>query len=186
MSYAVKKALQIDGWMWQTELEWLARRASAYDSILEVGSWKGRSTKALALSTPGTVLAIDAWDTTLDDQEGTYGEALRRGWKAIFKDFLNNLFDEIFAERLSFIKSPFVGDAIDNQKGFTMIFLDGDHRYGAVKSDILLALELLEYDGGLLCGHDYSPDCPDVMRAVDEMLPDRKIMPEGRIWYVEL
>jgi hypothetical protein len=59
------------------------------------------------------------------------------------------------------------------------------HDYGKVKEDILAWRPLL-VPGGLLCGHDYSWEewGVGVIRAVDELLPDRQVGPES-IWWVQ-
>ena len=55
---------------------------------------------------------------------------------------------------------------------FDFIFVDASHDYQSVKDDIL-AWQPLLVDGGVFCGHDYNyPQCPDVKRAVDELIPD--------------
>lgn len=186
MSYAAKKAAEIDGWMEPAELEWLARQASARHRILEVGCWKGRSTKALALSTPGSVFAIDAWDKTLDDPEGTYGEALERGWAAIYTDFLANLMYERESGKVKIARCPFQdSDGILANESFNMIFIDGDHRYEAVKRDIAISFDLAE-SGALLCGHDYGNGNPGVDQAVNELVPGHNLMQGGSIWFKEM
>jgi hypothetical protein len=54
-------ALAIDGWMSEREVAWLAHMAAQHHRIVELGSWKGRSTRALGDNTPGTVWAVDTW-----------------------------------------------------------------------------------------------------------------------------
>lgn len=50
------------------------------------------------------------------------------------------------------------------------IYIDGNHAYGEVKQDIILALKLLK-PNGILCGHDYKfRGSPGVERAVKELL----------------
>ena len=46
-----------------------------------------------------------------------------------------------------------------------LVFLDADHSYEAVKRDIQWALQKRTK---IICGHDYSPEWPGVMRAVNE------------------
>ena len=48
----ISHAINIPGWMSVEELTYLAEAASKSNIIVEVGSWKGRSTIALAANTP--------------------------------------------------------------------------------------------------------------------------------------
>lgn len=52
---------------------------------------------------------------------------------------------------------------------FELVFVDGDHRFASVKTDLLHAEALLNA-GGVLAVHDYGEDtCPDVRTAVDSL-----------------
>ncbi len=59
----IKDALATEGWMKPSDLEWLAEKASTFQTIVEVGSWMGRSTMAMADDTEGfgAILAVDTW-----------------------------------------------------------------------------------------------------------------------------
>lgn len=66
---------------------------------------------------------------------------------------------------------------------YDLVYLDGDHTYKGVKQDIEMYGPLA---GKVLCGDDYDVDLPDVagvIRAVDELLPERQTF--GRFWWVE-
>src|SRR5262245_48308471 len=65
-SERLDEALAIPGWMFEAELAWLEEQALERTIIVEIGSWQGRSTKALA-ATPGTVYAVDDWRGENDD-----------------------------------------------------------------------------------------------------------------------
>lgn len=47
------------------------------------------------------------------------------------------------------------------------IYIDGDHSYRGIKIDIELARKKVKV-GGFICGHDYTPQFPGVIQAVDE------------------
>jgi len=53
------RARAITGWMADDELLWLARVARGCQRIVEVGSYQGRSTRALADHCPGVVFCVD-------------------------------------------------------------------------------------------------------------------------------
>ena len=81
------KAESIQGWMSRDELNWLHAIAASVESIVEVGSWKGRSTVALASGCPGQVCAVDTWKGSEDELETTHKEAKTED---IYGQFLDN------------------------------------------------------------------------------------------------
>jgi MMP 1-O-methyltransferase len=175
----------IDGMMQEGELELLRGWAKSHKKILEIGSWHGQSTRALADNTPGIVYAVDTWNGALDDLQKVY-----------YTSHKNNYGDHAF---MQFCKNN--GDLIDKGKiipirmrstnanwvlhtlgiKFDMIWIDGDHAYEAVKSDIIGTSPLLE-NGALLCGHDYLAWC-GVKQAVDELIGMGNFKVDYSIWH---
>jgi hypothetical protein len=171
----IGKAAQIDGWMSIPELSWLAAQAMQHRSIFEIGSWKGRSTRALADNTSGRVHAVDTWN----------GSAEHQGMAELQDDAL---FDE-FKANTADLKNVVITrcESLREARNVTqlgplpdMVFIDGSHDYENVKADIQAWKPLLTKDG-LLCGHDYS--WPGVKQAVDELLPEAKVAPGTTIWF---
>lgn len=175
----ISRALAIDGWMTEDELRWLAHKAQRYQRIVELGSYLGRSTRALADNTPGIVVAVDDW-WGARDVHIPYTE--RRTLYQRFKD--NNLdliqSGKIVPLRLSFEEL----DNIQFKEPPNMIFIDGDHEYAAVRRDIVWALKSLWPKGGLLCGHD--ADRISVKQAVRDAFGIRYGVSLGTIWHVDL
>lgn len=171
----LSRALKIEGWMEPAELTWLAAQASRHDVIAEIGSYKGRSTRAMADHTRGVVVAID------DFQGPREIEMLSR--HRIFDDFADNM--RGLETRLRVIKADHRRLLnVDFQPD--MVFIDGAHEYEAVKADIEFWLPRLR-PRGLICGHDFLPEhFPSVCRAVRELLPDHGVVPNTSIWYQEL
>jgi SAM-dependent methyltransferase len=192
----IARALAIDGWMPEPELRWLAQLAQSARTIIEIGSWKGRSTRALAdnaaAAVPGAqgaVYAVDHWQGQLfDPTAGPSVEIARHGSDAVFGEFLRNVGDLINANRLAVMRMPSSAAAnrlAERAVVADMVFIDGDHQYDGCKADVLAYRRLLR-PGGLLCGHDYNglPRHAGVQRSVDELYPHRNL--HYSIWWVRV
>jgi len=137
------------------------------------------------MSTKGVVFAVDYWKR-VGIVEPTLAEA---NTVDIFSIFEGGLREEIRTGRVVPVHSDSLV-AIGPLKGLLkgrfadMIFIDCDHSYEITKRDIVNYSKLLG-KGGLLCGHDYSVNWPGVPKAVDEILPGRKVVAGESIWYFE-
>lgn len=67
---------------------------------------------------------------------------------------------------------------------YDLIFLDSDHTYEHVSKEIAASLNWLKTDG-ILAGHDYTPEWPGVMQAVDERFAGRTRFVRS-VWEVQL
>lgn len=168
------RAEQIEGWMDPEELEWLADEARSHSCIIEIGSYLGRSTMALADNTKGCVFAVDNFLGPTDGCEVPDRDT-------IFERFSENLKEHLIIGKVL----PVIEDHVKvDPKEFPvpdMIFIDGDHSYESVKRDIEKWEPILGPEG-LLCGHDLDYRFPGVEQALKELVPDYKKGP-GRIWY---
>lgn len=166
--------MHIWGWMSPAELTWLGEQAAKMQTVVEIGSLRGRSSYALTKSCPGTVYCIDPWNDA--------------GWIA-WNDAVGSVFDNVVPIRAA---SPAAADLVPDR--VDMVFIDGAHDYDSVAADIECWLPKTNV---LLCGHDYPPDSevgedgrayPDVKRAVDELIgvDSITIAPGTAIWAVWL
>lgn len=181
----ISKSHTIQGWMTVNELTWLATQAQGRQFIIEVGSWRGKSARAIADNTQGLVLCVDHFKGTKPDVGQDFAHSLPGG---VLGEFYDNLADHILSGHVI----PVIAASQDGWSRITsiwgtecadMVFIDADHSYEAAKGDIVCYRELLR-DGGILCGHDYSRDYPGVIRAVDELLPGFRRGPDS-IWLWE-
>lgn len=190
MRIDVSGAEALPGWMSREELEWLADTARRCERIVEVGSWKGRSTKALALHTPGVVYAVDHWCGSVDDEPEVKQEIAARGPDGLYAEFASNLDAELRAgkvipiraesrEAVALVLNALAGRLAD------LVFLDGDHAFEAVKRDIEDYRPLVRR-GGLLAGHDYSLAWIGVVDAVEMLLPHRSLVPGTALWWARM
>lgn len=104
--------------------------------VLEVGSYRGHTTKLLAVHTPADsrIIAVD--------RDPRHGEAYR---------------DTPLAAKIERrVGEVCVGAfAADTRQSYDLIFLDADHTYAAVKHDTEVLLPLLA-PSGMIVWHDYA------------------------------
>lgn len=177
----IDQALQLEGIMNIDELIWLATEATKYRRIVELGSYLGRSTRALADNTKGRVMAIDDW---MGPRERLISYSDRM---LIFNQFKHNIKDLLQKKKVTIYRQDFkLLPKIKFNKPPDMIFIDGDHSYDAVIRDIEWATSVMR-DGGLLCGHDI--DMPQVRNAVYDKFRFKDVnIPRDAelIWFVKL
>lgn len=188
----ISKALVTDGYMSEIELNWLASKATTNKLIIEIGSWHGRSSRAIGdnLSSGSKLYCIDHWDGSANERETSHSSARLSGGDHAFIEFLNNMQDliqkgSVVPLRMSSENAANVFKHLDIKAD--MIFIDAGHTYEEVKKDIEIWSPLLK-EGGLICGHDYYQNntvWPGVKKAVDELLPDTDVVERASIWYKE-
>lgn len=148
------------------ELSLLADFAAKSKNILELGSWKGRSTRAIMdnIHPEGKITCVD----TFAGNVGTdlIGMAEKED---IYGTFIRNLSPYSGTDRLKVIRcsTSEILENIDPSTKFDFIFIDADHSYEEVRKDINNCLPLLSADG-IIAGHDFSKHWPGVIQAVRE------------------
>jgi hypothetical protein len=167
-----------DGFTSELDLQWLEQQALTHTAIVEIGCWIGRSTSVLA-KTSGFVLCIDDWQGTDHGFMPTDIHNLPDGGLPAFAENMKDKLGKVIPFRLPSQQAA----TLFPLPCFDMVFIDGDHRYRSVWYDIIRWTRLLK-KGGLLCGHNYE-DCwkKDVVRAVDELIPDRQLVPNTSLWW---
>lgn len=184
----LEPASQITGWMTRRELRWLAEQACAASTIVEVGCFHGRSTRVLADHCRGVVYAVDPWDGRYFNNDDSPADWIDTD---VFDAFAENLSAHLASGRVVAQRGPArtMLPAIAARVGRTcdLVFLDGDHRYAAVVSEIDHARALVK-SGGIIAGHDWDhPTWPGVRRAVEDSFPHRAdVHLVGSIWWVRI
>lgn len=175
----ISKAQQIDGWMWNQDLYWLAIKASVHFDILEIGSFLGRSTRALADNTNGFVTACDIWDY---DMYKNSNHDLFRLYPNAERIFIDNLKDHISSGKVTMHKGSLYDKKVPSI--FDMIFIDGNHEYEFIKKDIQIAKKVVPR--GLICGHDFGTEWRDVEKAVREEFGTNFGTFGSSLWFTEV
>jgi predicted O-methyltransferase YrrM len=168
----IERAVDIPGWMSRTELEWLANQAQSHRRIVEIGSYQGRSTRALADHTPGMILAIDCWNDPTDPD--------------LYRKFCHNLKEHIDSYKVqpwNMNHREILPETVKPRPDF--VFIDGNHSYENVYSDIEIWKPVIE-PGGMLAGHDFQSEWLGVIQAVNELLPSAEVAEGTTIWWIKL
>ena len=170
-------ARQIEGWMSEAELQFLAHEAAQHDNIVEIGSWQGRSTRALIDNARGQVTAVDTFCGSL--KHPTWEKHLLSTKP---ENWLRGEFDKNTAGatnlRVMAMESLVAAEQLKDER-FDMIFIDDDHETEACYSGILAWFPLLT-EGGIICGHDY--EAPEVKFAVERAFLVVAKVPGADIW----
>lgn len=175
----IENALSIQGWMTEFELAWLATTAAMSKNIIEIGSWQGRSTRAIADNTSGSIIAVDHWQGSTSEVGENY--ATQEDASIAETAFQFNLIDHIESGKLSILKSDSLHAAFDlSSNQFDFIFIDASHTYHDVCRDLKAWWPLVS-QGGIISGHDYSYIWPGVVQAVNELFPNHMMCAET-IW----
>jgi predicted O-methyltransferase YrrM len=149
----------------------LVRRVESVPGrIVELGSWEGRSTLAIADATGRPVHAVDHWDGAATDRYQREQVKTRN----IYQTWRSNLtgHDHVTPYRMDWLAYTQL-----ERSPVALVFIDADHTYPEVCAQID-AFRPLVSPGGIICGDDY-PMRP-VARAVRSRLKGHTV--EGRVW----
>ena len=154
---------EIDGWLTVEEgwtLRQLAKMVPPGGLIVEVGCWKGRSTAALALGSEGKrLVTIDHFRG--DDPEHFADPDLPK----LRLKLIDNLARCGMGDRVDVIEGESVEVAAGWHEPIDLLFLDGSHDYDSVRADVAAWWPHVR---GAMVFHDYCPEWPGVVKAVDE------------------
>lgn len=190
MGIDITRALAITGWMEPFELEWLAEQAQSTERIIEIGSFRGRSTRAMADNTNGTIHVVDHWLPPADPRDMAADDIYHYGVDALHSNWRDNLSDHLASGRVVMTRAHSMKAAAlmarDGEPPADLVFIDGDHSFIGCLSDIL-AYERFVKRGGRIGGHDYTTEVhPGVKAAVDLRFGDEVQQGPGSIWWVTL
>lgn len=154
----------------------LARMAlPTQGDFIEIGSWEGRSTIAIANAiAPRRLIALDTW-------EGSIGEISRRiaQERNVYAQFVHNVGiatkGNVEWYRL---------DWRDYFKGYlgpvAFCFIDACHSFEEVDAQLTAILPTLR-PGAILCGDDAHH--PPIQEALTKHLDARRVMLEATLWW---
>lgn len=172
----------IQGWMYPEELDYLENIARHMDSIVEIGTWKGRSALALALGCNGIVHCVDTWLGNSYDA-AQKAEAAANDLK---QEFINNMIRHGVMDNIRAYKMTSEdASKLFKDKSICMLFVDGNHEYEYVKTDLDSWYPKIIKT---IIGHDWTGD--QVQKAVHEFALqynyEVKTNLPGSLWRIDL
>lgn len=148
----------------------LAGKVNKSQAIVEIGSYKGKSTCYLASGSKkgkgAKVYAIDAWDLE-GNESGRFGFAKPETYEAFE--------EQIKKAQVKQMVTPIKGFSLDVAKTWDgpkigLLFIDGDHARRSVVRDFRAWRPYLVPGKSLVVFDDYTRNNPGVMEAVNEDL----------------
>ncbi|MCL4397844.1 class I SAM-dependent methyltransferase [Patescibacteria group bacterium] len=150
---------KIAGWLSDYEEQLLAYFAKkSPGTIVEIGSFQGKSTVAMGLATRNLIYAIDPHQ----------GQTQANGKKGLptYTVFLKNI-KKYHLDKVVPIRKTSETANKGWKKKISLLHIDGLHEYEFAKQDLKLWLPHLENNGVVIC-HDAFAPFPEVWRAVRE------------------
>jgi predicted O-methyltransferase YrrM len=171
----INKAKEIQGWMKDIELAGLYDLAVEYvypgDIVIEVGSWKGKSSFVLASVCKEKSAMLYCVDTFTGSElnEAHYKEALDMGASEFMRKYICKNLEGLPVEYI--VRNSLEAHELIQNGSCALVFIDGNH------TDPVITQDLDNYwpkvkSGGIYVCHDYCNICPDVKAAVDKKFPD--------------
>lgn len=153
---------EVDGWLTDAEAAELQRLAEN-QVVLEIGTWKGRSTIAMA-ATARRVIAIDHF----------YGDGYA-GKAFTLPEAVQNIHDKGVRDKVNLCCGSYV-DILPhlNMTKFGLVLYDADHTYDATITALRLIVPKV-LPGTPVAVHDYEPAAyPQVVKACQEIISECK------------
>lgn len=173
VAYLGRGTIPVPGGTSDTEAWILAALAKGAPRLFEFGTCTGKTTYLWARNQPadGMVTTLTLAPTQLDayrpaagDDPIAEGHARRESGYTRFLysgTEVERRVEQLYGDSKQFDETPYVGSC-------DVVFVDGSHARSYVVSDTAKALRMVR-PGGLVLWHDYSPDCPGVFHALNDL-----------------
>jgi hypothetical protein len=173
VAYLGRGTIRVPGGTSDTEAWILAVVAKDTSRLFEFGTCTGKTSYLWARNQPpgGTVTTLTLGPGEFDGYQSAPGDdstAERYAREeSRFTRFRYSGTDvegrvvQLYGDSKQFDASPYTAS-------FDVVFVDGSHAYSYVVSDSAKALQMVR-PGGLVLWHDYSPECPGVFRALNDL-----------------
>lgn len=169
-------------------INWAKTEKRDFYHFVEVGTWRGKSAAYMTVEIINSGLNIQF--DCVDTWKGSQNEMVHLNDPAVIH---NTLYEE-FIENMKPVEGHFrpvrmtsleAAECYDD-KSLDFVFIDAQHDYESVKSDILAWRPKVRI-GGILSGHDYGHEIDnEVGRAVRECIAAQRLILPGWCWATQI
>jgi predicted O-methyltransferase YrrM len=159
----------IDGWLTDTEIILLYNLSLTVGTdghVVEIGSWKGKSTIALALGIKDSGKRGYIW--AIDPHEGII-KIGKNEEKSTYSSFIKNIKKAGIEEFVRPVVNTSAGAAKRWNKPIRLLFIDGLHDYEHVQTDIAYWSAWI-LNNGVIAFHDAFCGEHDVWKAIEKYM----------------
>ncbi len=141
--------------------------------IMEIGVFKGEFSKFIFDEIePAELHLVDLFEGQMCSGDKDGNDIV---WTDLSHEYEN--LKSYFNGKNVFLHKGFSNDILSKFEDgyFDIIYIDGDHSYEGVKSDLKISYDKIK-NGGFICGHDYTRALFEgVVRAVDEFCIEKSL-----------
>jgi len=160
-------------------------KQNGFRYIAELGCKNGKTTEFLLANNPDLrIVAVDLFKSQ-PTQAGVEGGETYEDWNfgEIKAEFDRRIAPYENRVEVHCTYTSGVATVFYHKPVFDLIFIDADHSYRGVSTDIKDWLPKVR-SGGIVAGHDYNTKWPSVQRAVADNLPIHEIQLEpDSVWW---
>lgn len=181
--YHLNSCFGKDNWFTYPQVyTWFANIIPNNGLFVEIGSWTGRSAcflggEMIKLNKQFKIECIDLWPDDINTLPFNTNIKDRFVNGELYKIFLSNTkpFEQNISHKRS---SSYDASFYYENNSIDILFIDGNHSYDGVKSDIENYIKKIKKNG-IISGHDYSSKWPGVVRAVNEKFGKDILVKQG-------
>lgn len=157
---SLEHVLKFDDHGWYANAEWIAKLFvhNSIRTVIEVGSWLGKSTRHIAqlLPTDGKIYAVDTWLGSVEHQ--LVETNVLSKLSTLYEQFLSNIIHAQLTHKVKPVRMSSL-EAAESLKSLVgkvdLIYIDAAHDAESVLQDLQAWYPYIMNKKGILCGDDW-------------------------------
>lgn len=172
---------------WYSNGPWIEKlfQYNRINSVLEVGSWLGKSTRHIASLLPenGKLVAVDTWEGSVEHKQS---ERWSKMLPSLYDQFLSNVVHSSLTHKIEPVRATSLNAALFLiDRPFDLIYIDASHDTESVLEDLEAYYPFIQTTNGILCGDDWNWE--SVRKAVEIFAQENNLTVYGdkNFWFLK-